>query len=152
MASEADGDPPVYQGTFRDDEGLVRVLAVHSLMECIFIAVIIMKGTRRGSCWEELPTSVRIAKKSSKPNLWAGITDIDQHRSNTARVARSNMTVQSAISSGCLLASFSMMNATNQGPAELTERTIRLLVQRRRGTKAICSISRLLSHMFSTNE
>ena len=50
-------------------------------------------------------TSASIAKKSSNPNLCVGETKTDQQRSNTAKVTKVNITVQSAISSGCLLAS-----------------------------------------------
>ena len=50
-------------------------------------------------------TSANIAKKSSNPNLCVGETNTDQQRSNTAEVAKVNITVQSAIKLPCLLAS-----------------------------------------------
>ena len=50
-------------------------------------------------------TNANIAKKSSNPNLCVGETDTDQQRSNTAEVAKVNITVQSATTLACLLAS-----------------------------------------------
>lgn len=50
-------------------------------------------------------TSATIAKKSSNPNLCVGETNTDQQRSNTAEVAKVDITVQSAIRLACLLAS-----------------------------------------------
>ena len=64
---------------------------------------LLMQGSRHFSV---VPlTSANIAKKSSSPNLCVGETNIDQQRSNTAEVAKVNITVQSAIKLACLLAS-----------------------------------------------
>ena len=61
----------------------------------------------QGSChFSVVPlTSTNIAKKSSNPNLCVGETNTDQQRSNTAEVAKVNITVQSATTLACLLAS-----------------------------------------------
>ena len=55
-------------------------------------------------------TSANIAKKSSNPNLCVGETNTDQQRSNTAEVAKVNITVQSAIKLPCLLASIFLIS------------------------------------------
>ena len=79
---------------------------------CEISCSIFRSGSRVTFCSKSL-TSVNIAKKSSNPNLCVGEMNTDQQRRKTAKVAKVSITVQSAIKSGCLLASRLLTSIAN---------------------------------------